>query len=229
MAVVRRIFYELASGASVNGNCAALDADGVPPPAKGKNNWQRTFVRDCPSTTSTRHIPWKSLRPSAFRGRRSGSSIRLGSTGCGGTTAGRLRPCAYHSGAGATARGSRSARSPGTSGYLFPSQPREREELRAKLDALSRQKRAAQEGTRALEERRSRVRELKLSREKIRARYIEVAHEELEKADGNKRSAVYNTLGVTVWAARTREDPIRIEMSALGGEKVCHNDATSTR
>jgi hypothetical protein len=56
-----------------------------------------------------------------------------------------------------------------------------------------------------------------------------VAPEELEKADGNKRSAVYNTLGVTVWAARTREDPIRIEMSALGGEKVCHNDATSTR
>ena len=99
----------------------------------------------------------------------------------------------------------------------------EREELRAKLDALSRQKRAAQEG------RRSRVRELQLSREKILARYIEVAPEELEKADGNKRSAVYNTLGVTVWAARTREDPIRIEMSALGGEKVCHNDATSTR
>jgi hypothetical protein len=31
----------------VNGICAALDADGVPPPAKGKNNWQRTFVRDC--------------------------------------------------------------------------------------------------------------------------------------------------------------------------------------
>jgi hypothetical protein len=56
-----------------------------------------------------------------------------------------------------------------------------------------------------------------------------VAPEELEKADGNKRSAVYNTLGVTVWAARTREDPIRIEMSALGGEKVCHNDATSRR
>lgn len=99
----------------------------------------------------------------------------------------------------------------------------EREELRAKLDALSRQKRAAQEG------RRSRVCELQLSREKILARYIEVAHEELEKADGNKRSAVYNTLGVTIWAARTRDDPIRIEMSALGGEKICHNDATSRR
>jgi site-specific DNA recombinase len=46
MAVVRRIFSEIASGTSVNGVCAALDADGVPPPAKG-NKWQRTFVRDC--------------------------------------------------------------------------------------------------------------------------------------------------------------------------------------
>jgi hypothetical protein len=98
-----------------------------------------------------------------------------------------------------------------------------REELRAKLDALSCQKRAT------LEERRSRVRELQLSREKILARYIEVAPEELEKADGKQRRAVYNTLGVTVRAARTTEDPIRIEMSALGGEEVCRNDATSTR
>jgi hypothetical protein len=48
MAVVRRIFSELAAGTSVNGVRAALDADGVPPPAKGKNKWQqRTFVRDC--------------------------------------------------------------------------------------------------------------------------------------------------------------------------------------
>jgi site-specific DNA recombinase len=47
MAVVRRIFSELASGASVNGDRAALDADGVPPPVKGKSKWQRTFVRDC--------------------------------------------------------------------------------------------------------------------------------------------------------------------------------------
>jgi site-specific DNA recombinase len=47
MAVVRRILSELASGASVNSVRAALDADGVPPPAKGKNRWQRTFIRDC--------------------------------------------------------------------------------------------------------------------------------------------------------------------------------------
>jgi hypothetical protein len=80
-----------------------------------------------------------------------------------------------------------------------------------------------------LEKRRSRVRQLEVSREKILARYIEVAPEELEKADGNKRRAVYNTLGVTVWAAKAKADPIRIVFGALGGEKVCHNDATSTR
>jgi predicted nucleic acid-binding Zn-ribbon protein len=104
----------------------------------------------------------------------------------------------------------------------------EREELRAKLDTLSRQKATAEEGLRALEERRSRVRELQLSRDRILARYREAAPDELEKADGKKRRAVYNTLGVTVWAARTREDPIRIEMSALGGEEVCRSDATSS-
>jgi hypothetical protein len=49
-----------------------------------------------------------------------------------------------------------------------------------------------------LEERRSKVRQLEVSREKILARYIEAAPEELEKADGNKRCAVYNTLGFTV-------------------------------
>jgi DNA repair exonuclease SbcCD ATPase subunit len=105
----------------------------------------------------------------------------------------------------------------------------EREELRSKLDALSRQKRAAEEELEALEERRSRVHELEVSREKILSRYREAVPEALEEADGKQRRSVYNTLGVTVWAARTREDPIRIEMSALGGEKVCHNDATSTR
>ena len=46
MVVVRQIISELASGASVNGVRAALDADGVPPPAGGKR-WQRTFIRDC--------------------------------------------------------------------------------------------------------------------------------------------------------------------------------------
>ena len=64
-------------------------------------------------------------RPWAFRGRYSGSSTRKGSTESGGTTAGRLRPCAYHSGVVATARGSRSARSPSTSGYPSPFPPRE--------------------------------------------------------------------------------------------------------
>jgi hypothetical protein len=80
-----------------------------------------------------------------------------------------------------------------------------------------------------LEERRSKVRQLEVPREKILARYIEAAPEELEKADGNKRCAVYNTLGVTVWAARAKADPIRIVFGALGGEVFCHNDATSRR
>ena len=105
----------------------------------------------------------------------------------------------------------------------------EREELRSKLDALSRQKAAAKGVLEALGERRIKIRELELSREKILSQYHEAVPEALEEADGKQRRAVYNTLGVTVWAARTREDPIRIELSALGGENVCHNDATSTR
>jgi hypothetical protein len=68
-----------------------------------------------------------------------------------------------------------------------------------------------------------------VSREKILARYSEAAPEELEKADGNKRRAVYNTLGVTVWAAKPKDDPIRIVFGALGGEEVCRSDVTSTR
>jgi hypothetical protein len=80
-----------------------------------------------------------------------------------------------------------------------------------------------------LEKRRNRVRELQLSRETILARYRKAAPEELEKADGNKRRAVYNTLGVTVWAAKAKDDPIRIVFGALGGEEVCRSDVTSTR
>jgi hypothetical protein len=52
---------------------------------------------------------------------------------------------------------------------------------------------------------------------------------QLEKADGKKCCAVYNTLGVTVWSARAKGDPLKIMFSALGGEEVCHGDATSTR
>ena len=102
----------------------------------------------------------------------------------------------------------------------------EREELRAKLDTLSRIRAAAEEGLSELEERRRKVRELELSRESILARYRAAVAEALEDADGKQRRSVYNTLGVTVWAARTREDPIRIVFSALGGEEVCHHDRT---
>jgi hypothetical protein len=105
----------------------------------------------------------------------------------------------------------------------------EREELWAKLDALSRQKAAAEEGLNALEERRRKIQDLQISREKILARYRDAVPDALEEADGKQRRTVYNTLGVTVWAARTKEDPIRIVFSALGGEEVCRNDATSTR
>ena len=102
----------------------------------------------------------------------------------------------------------------------------EREELQTKLDALSRQKVAARE---ALDERRRKVRELQMSREKTLARYRDAVPEALEEAEGKQRRTVYNTLGVTVWAAKTKGDPIRIVFSALGGEEVCHEDATSTR
>ena len=102
----------------------------------------------------------------------------------------------------------------------------EREELRAKLDALSRIRAAEEEGLSALEERRRKVRELEVSREKVLARYRAAVPEILEEADGNARPTVYNTLGVTVWAARTKEDPTRIVFSTLGGEEVCRSDAT---
>jgi hypothetical protein len=70
---------------------------------------------------------------------------------------------------------------------------------------------------------------LELSRERVLARYRAAVAEALEEADGNARRAVYNTLGVTVWAARIKEDPTRIVFGALGGEEVCRSDATSTR
>jgi hypothetical protein len=105
----------------------------------------------------------------------------------------------------------------------------EREELRAMLDALLRENAVAKEELNALEERGRKVREIKLSREKILARYRDAAPEALEKTDGKKRRAVYNALGVTVWAAKAKGDPIKIVFSALGGEEVCHHDRTSTR
>jgi hypothetical protein len=70
------------------------------------------------------------------------------------------------------------------------------------------------------EERRRKVRKLQLSREKILAHYRDAVPEALEEADGKQRRAVYNTLGVTVWAAKAKEDPIKIVFSALGGEEV---------
>jgi hypothetical protein len=65
--------------------------------------------------------------------------------------------------------------------------------------------------------------------EKVLARYRDAGPEGLEKMEGKERCTVYNALGVTVWAARTKEDPIRVVFGALGGEEVCRSDATSTR
>jgi hypothetical protein len=87
----------------------------------------------------------------------------------------------------------------------------------------------AADGLMEREERQRRVRELELSGDGVLARYRAAVPEALEKAEGNARRAVYNTLGVTVWAAKAQEDPIRIVLGALGGEEVCHSDATSTR
>jgi len=96
----------------------------------------------------------------------------------------------------------------------------EPEELRAKLAALSHQKAVVEEGLNALKERRRKVRELELSREKVLARYRNAVSEGLEKMGGKERCTVYNALGLTVWAARDKGDPIEIVFSALGGEGV---------
>ena len=384
MTVVRRIVSELASGASVYGVCAALDADGVPPPARGKK-WQRTFVRDCafdevyaPHTVEElgalgvapgvlgrldperlfgvwwynrreartvrvplgdgRYRKGKQIRekprgewipvpvPASgvprevvvrARGRLGGqvkcsnAQMRLWELSggvlrcpdCGralvavsawkGYTRkdGTRKRHFHHACATRRQRGKEACSYSRTSNalkvevevweavkavlldpghlergldaYLESEQERdggdpekearvfanriaevdrkrsayqdlaadglmEREELRAKLAALSWQK-AAEDGLGMLEERRRKVRELQQSREEILARYRDAVPEALEEADGKQRRAVYNTLGVTVWAARTREDPTRIVFSSLGGEEVCHHDRTSTR
>jgi site-specific DNA recombinase len=384
--VVRRIFSELASRASVNSICTTLDADGVPPSGKGKKNWQRTFVRDCafddvyaPHTveelkalglspkvcgeldparlygvwwynrreTRTVRVPLRGGRyrkekqirkkPTAewipvpvpasgvpreavVRARErlegqakcsnaqmrfwelSGGVLRCSDCGRGliavsawkGYTRkdGTRKRHFHYACATRRQRGKEAcsySRTPnarkieaevweavktvlldperlerGLDAYLEAEKEKdggdpekearvftnriaevdrkraayqdlvagglmEREELRAKLDALSHQKAAAEEGLNSLEERRHKVRELQMSREKILANYRVAVPEALEEAEGKQRRTVYNTLGVTVWAAKAKEDPIKIEFSVLGGEEVCRHDRTSTR
>ena len=72
------------------------------------------------------------------------------------------------------------------------------------LTALSRQKAAAKEALNALEECRHKVRELQMSREKILIHYRAAVPEALEEAEGKQRRTVYNILGITVWAAKTK-------------------------
>jgi len=110
---------------------------------------------------------------------------------------------------------------------LCHSTPERRGSLLLRRDPNA-QKVGAEEGLRALEWRRCKVRELQPSCE-ILARYRKAVPEEPEKADGKEHRAVYNTLRVTVRAAKVKEDPIKAMFSALGGEEVCRSDATSTR
>jgi site-specific DNA recombinase len=386
MAVVRRIFAELASGTSVNGVCTALDADGVLPPGKAKKKWQRTFVRECAfddvyaphtvkelETLGISSEVLERLDPEGLYGvwwynRREARTVRVPLSGgrygkkkqirkkpkdewipvpvpasgvsreavaqareylegrvkcsnaqmrfwelsggvlrcpdCGRalvalsawkgyTRKDGTRKRHFHYACGTRRQRGKEAcsysRTPtahkieaevweavkavlldperlerALDAYLEAEKEKtegdpereaqaltnrmaeidckravyqdlaadglmEREELRAKLDALSRHKAAAKEGLNELEERLRKVREIKLSREKILARYRDAVPEALEKADGKKRLAVYNALGVTVWAAKAKGDPIEIVFSALGGEEVCHGDRTSTR
>ena len=72
------------------------------------------------------------------------------------------------------------------------------------LTALSRQKAAAKEALDALEKRRHKVRELHNSREKILTHYRAAVPEALEEAEGKQRRTVYNIVGITVWAAKTK-------------------------
>ena len=72
------------------------------------------------------------------------------------------------------------------------------------LTALSRQKAAAKEALAALEERRHKVRELQMSREKFLTHYRAAVPEALEEAEGKQRRTVYNIVGITVWAAKTK-------------------------
>ena len=57
---------------------------------------------------------------------------------------------------------------------------------------------------RSLEERRHKVRELQMSREKFLTHYRAAGPEALEEAEGKQRRTVYNILGITVWAAKTK-------------------------
>src|SRR5215204_371897 len=380
MAVVRWIISELASGASVNGVCAALDADGVPPPAQG-SKWQRTFVRDCafddvyaPHTTEELRalgvnpevlvkLDPKRLYGVWWYNRREAKTVRVpvgdgryrkrkqirkkpkgewilvpvpasgvpreavvaarerlkGQVKCssaqmrlwelsggilrcpdcgralvaisawkGYTRKDGTRKRHFHYACGTRRQRGKEAcsysRTPnalkiedevweavkavlldperlerGLNAYLKAEAEKDggdpeeearvlinrlaevdrkrtayqdlvadglmdKRELRARLDALSRQKEAAEEGLRTLEERRRKIRELHLSREKILTRYRDAVPEALEEANGKQRRAVYNTLGVTVWVAKTKDDPIKIVFNALGGEEVCRSD-----
>ena len=60
-------------------------------------------------------------------------------------------------------------------------------------------------------------------------RYESVAAKDLDALGGEARREVYNQLGVSVVAAPSRSEPLRIVFGALGGDAVCHHGRMSTR
>ncbi|WP_166397245.1 recombinase family protein [Rubrobacter marinus] len=103
------------------------------------------------------------------------------------------------------------------------------EELRASLAALSKAREDAEAALRDARARRLRADEEEAEGEALMRRYEGFAAGDLDALGGEARREVYNRLGVTVVAARTRDEPLRIVFGALGGEEVCHRDRTSTR
>ncbi|MDP9455310.1 MAG: hypothetical protein CYG60_16745 [Actinobacteria bacterium] len=60
-------------------------------------------------------------------------------------------------------------------------------------------------------------------------RYEGFAARDLDVLSGDARREVYNQLGVSVVAAPSRNEPLKIVFGALGGEEVWQRDRTSTR
>lgn len=103
------------------------------------------------------------------------------------------------------------------------------EELRGSLAALAKAREEAEEALREARRKRLGAEEAEAEGETLLRRCEGFAARDLDALGGDSRREVYNRLGLTVVAARTREEPLRITFGALGGEKVCHHDRTSTR
>jgi site-specific DNA recombinase len=103
------------------------------------------------------------------------------------------------------------------------------EELRDALASLATTREEAEEALRGAEERRRTAADAEAEGEALIRRYEGIAAEDLDALGGDARREVYNQLGVSVIAAPSRNEPLRIVFGALGGDAVCHRDRTSTR